>query len=621
MKKLVGFLAVTLVVLAVGAFLFQSKINDQINVKISELNNNGFIVKHEQSTNYIKTRAKGEIEISEPDKVFSYILSDIKNQEFKKALEVQYSFLDSNLKGSFFEGIKFDYDFIIGNFNGKVDSNLYLTNFSKKMMYNLAQDTENETSKWLLNFLKDRKLQVNINEKKEYKVIDIDTVIPDEVFIAIKGFKGNDKNLQIPLIKLSGVGVFEKEFVALNNLNVDFEINENKQSSKTSIGNIEYQLNDAFLNIKNLIMNSNYERNDKVINTQSEINFDEVVVKSYDKETMNLKNSSLKFNFNNLPAKNIEEVAQYFKDLNYDEYFQTLTQNGTTLHSSGNASNYVIANQKIFDTLKYDLSLSINKNGTIKDAKKVNDIFDNFTLTIDVDKQTAEQLKALSNLKEGSEIDFIDTADNLKRFEAVLKNDGIYVNNKKIVEEDELLLPSQEEAELFDDTPLQKIDSKSLTYTYKEIGDNLIKLDIKYNTNLKAISSGGISVSFPQLSDATRVVKKETKTFKDIEIYNSGSKIWNGALQKDMVSSYLLVEAWDNEWKNSEDEKEISLIIDVKDLDILEVYLRAGALNEKDKTQAASEIVPFGTESNFTEEYDQQGYPVIFIEITVFKNR
>ena len=47
-------------------------------------------------------------------------------------------------------------------------------------------------------------------------------------------------------------------------------------------------------------MNSNYERNDKVINTQSEINFDEVVVKSYDKETMNLKNSSLKFNFNNI---------------------------------------------------------------------------------------------------------------------------------------------------------------------------------------------------------------------------------------------------------------------------------------------------------------------------------
>ena len=82
-----------------------------------------------------------------------------------------------------------------------------------------------------------------------------------------------------------------------------------------------------------------------------------------------------------------------------------------------------------------------------------------------------------------------------------------------------------------------------------------------------------------------------------------------------------MVEAWDNEWKNSEDEKEISLIIDVKDLDILEVYLRAGALNEKDKTQAASEIIPFGAESNFTEEYDQQGYPVIFIEIPVFKNR
>ena len=56
------------------------------------------------------------------------------------------------------------------------------------------------------------------------------------------------------------------------------------------------------------------------------------------------------------------------------------------------------------------------------------------------------------------------------------------------------------------------------------------------------------------------------------------------------------------------------MIIDVKGLDVLEVYLRAGALNQKDKTQP--KIIPFVPLSG---EYDQQGYPVIFIEIPVFK--
>ena len=613
MKKLVGLILVALIAIAIGVFWFQSKINETINTKIDELNNNGFVVKHEQTTNYIKTSAKGEIEIIYPDKAISYILADIKKPELKKALEIQYNSLNSNDKSTFFEGIKFDYDFIFENFNGKFNSNIYLSTLSKKVMYNLSTDTENETSKWLLNFLKDKKIQVTINEKKEYKIADIDTVIPDAVFITIRGWSGNEKNSTISLFKLSGTDVAEKEFLLLNNLNIDFEMSENKESSKTKIGSIEFQEADNLLNIKNLVMNSTYEKNDKNINTQSEIAFDEVVAKAYNEETMNLKNSSLKMNVSNLPVKTIEEVAQYFKELKYDEYLKALVQNGTTIQSSGNALNYVINKQKIFDTLRFDLSLGLNKNGTILEAKKVNDILDNAKLTIDLDKQTAENLKALSNLKQGSEVDFIDTTDNLKRFEAILKNDGVYVNNKKILEEHELLLPNQEEEQVFDNTPIQKVDQKNLTYTHKMIDDNLLKLDIKYSTNLKVISSGGISVSFPQLDDNTRIIKHSTNSFKDINFYNAGSEIWNGGLQKDVPSTYLLVEGWDNEWKNKDDEKDMTLIIDVKDLDTLEINLRAGALNEKDATQTSSEIVPVDG------EYDQQDYPAIFIEIPIIR--
>ena len=371
MKKIVGLVSVVLIVLAAGAFWFQSKINETIASKINELNNSGFVVKHEQSTNYIKTSAKGEVEVNSSDKAISYILSDMKNLELKKALELQYNQLDSNTKANLFEGIKFDYDFVFENFNGKVNSNIYLTSLSKKVMYNLSADANDESAKWLLEFLKNKKLQVSINEKKEYKVADIDTVIPNEVFVTIKGWNGNEKNVSIPLFKISGVGLYEKEFLLLSGLNVDFDMTQNKESSKTTIGTIEFQQADELLNIKNLVMNSTYEKTDKSINTQSEIGFDEVIAKSYNQEALNLKKSTLKINVNNLPSKTFEEVAQYFKELKYEEYLKALSQNGTTFQSSGNALNYVVKGQNIFNTLRFDLSFGLNKNGSIMEAKNI----------------------------------------------------------------------------------------------------------------------------------------------------------------------------------------------------------------------------------------------------------
>lgn len=613
MKKIVGLVLVALLAIGAGVFWYQSKINEAITSKINELNSNGFAVKNEQSTNYIKTSAKGEIEIVNPDKAVSYILADLKREELKKALELQYNLLNSNDKSIFLEGVKLDYDFVFENFNGKFNSNIYLTNLSKKVMYNLSNETDNESSKWLLNFLKDKKLQVSINEKKEYKVADIDTVIPDGVFATIKGWSGNEKNLAISTFKISGTGVSEKEFLLLNNLNVDFDVTENKESSKTTIASIEFQADENFLNIKNLFMNSVYEKNDKLMNTQSEVGFDEVAVKVSNVDTINIKKSFFKFNLNNLPVKTVEEFTQYVKELKYDEYLKALSQNGTTIQSTGNASNYIIKGQKIFDTLKFDLSLGLNKNGTILDAKKVNDIVDNAKVTIDLDKETAQNAKALfAFMPNGAEVDFTDTSDNLKRIEAVLKNDGVYINNKKIVEESELVLPNNEE-QAIDNTPIQKINQKNLTYTYKMIDENLLKLDVKYNTSLKVVSSGGISVSFPQFIDASRIIKNESTSFKDINFYNAGTEIWNGGLQQNVVSSYLLAEGWDENWKNNEEQKSISLIIDVSGLSSLEVNLRAGALNEIDSLQSPSEIVPT------VGALDQQNYPVEIIEIPLFR--
>ncbi|MDD2292537.1 MAG: hypothetical protein PHV52_09730 [Aliarcobacter sp.] len=614
MKKIVGIVAVLLVIVVASVlFWFQSKINEGITSKIDELNTNGFMVKHEQSTNYIKTTAKGNIEVIDTDKVASYIFANIKNEELKKAFETQYNTLDSNEKGMLFEGIKFDYDFVLENLNGKINSNIYLTQLSKKTMYDLSLDADNQANKWLLDFLKNRNLQVNINEKKEYKVADIDTVIPNAVFMTIRGITGNEKNLAINSLKLSDANVSKKGFLLLDNLNIDYEVDSNKESSKTKINAIELQSEETIFNIKNLMVNSNYEEVGENINTQSEFSFDEVISKTNGIESVNLKNSYLKFNVNNFPIKKLDELAKNLTEQNYEEYFKSFAQSGITLQSTGNASNYMIGNQKIFETLKFDLALALNKNVSLDNIKKLNDVLESEKLTVDLDKQTAENVKTLLNLRQNSDINYVDLSDNLKRFETVLKTDGLYVNDKKVLDESELLFPNEEQV-IEDTTPIQKVEQKNLKYTYKMIDENLLKLDIKYKSNLKVVSSGGISISFPQLADKTRIIKNSTNSFKEINFYDAGTEIWNGGLERNVTSSYLLVEGWDDAWDNSV-EKDMSLVIDTNGLETLEIFIRAGALNEKDANQEASEIVPQSG------ELDQQNYPVEFLEIPLSRVR
>jgi hypothetical protein len=256
------------------------------------------------------------------------------------------------------------------------------------------------------------------------------------------------------------------------------------------------------------------------------------------------------------------------------------------------------------------------------EPKDVTDIFEDAKLTLDLDAPTAQNVKGLLDLKQNSNISFIDVDNNLKRFEAVLKNDGLYVNNQKILEKNELAIPAkdntfQEEVtteDASDDLTTKKVSQKSLTYNYKLLEGNLLELNIKYSPDMKVVSSGGISVSFPQFTDSKRIVKNTTKSFEEINFYNAGSQIWNGGLEQNIVSSYLLAEGWDNNWADGKD-KEITLIIDVKDLETLEIYLRAGALNEKDALEKPSEIVPLSG------ELDQQNYPVEILEIPIFRVR
>lgn len=613
MKKLVlGAVAILVAVIAV-VIGFKIKSDSLINAKIEELKNNGFVVKHQQSSNYLKTTGSGQIEVVYPDKVTTYLFSKIKNEEIKKTLEKQYSLLETVEKVEIFEGITFDYDFVINNLSFDANTNIYLSSLSKKAMYTLTQESTNiASSKWLLDFLKDKKLKVSIDKNANYKIADIDTVIPELMFLTIRGLEGNSKNMKLGLLKLSGTEKSDKDFFQLNDLNVDYNFDDKKEISNSTIKNIEFQDFDNSFNIKNILINSNTIKDEVNISGKSEIGFDEVNVKKYGEEVANLKKTTLNFTVDKLPIKKLDEITSYLEDENYKDYVKTLFQSGISVSSNGSATTYMIKGQKIFDTLKYDLSLGLNKNGSIEDAKNVKDIFETIKLVINLDNETAQNLKNLLNLKQpDSQVDFIDGENNLKKFEAELKTDGVYVNGKKVLEEKELELPKKKS---FDDSQYlgQNTNGKGVFYDYELIGDNLLKVTFRYVPDMSTITSGGISVSFPELKDATRIKKHTTNSFEKINFYNAGSEIWNGGLEKNIISSYLLVEGWDENWTDATIEKEFSLEIDVKDLDVLQINLRGGALNDTNNGEKASEIVPVDG------ELDQQNYPIQIADIEIY---
>jgi len=613
MKKLVlGAVAILVAVIAV-VIGFKIKSDSLINAKIEELKNNGFVVKHQQSSNYLKTTGSGQIEVVYPDKVTTYLFSKIKNEEIKKTLEKQYSLLETVEKVEIFEGITFDYDFVINNLSFDANTNIYLSSLSKKAMYTLTQESTNiASSKWLLDFLKDKKLKVSIDKNANYKIADIDTVIPELMFLTIRGLEGNSKNMKLGLLKLSGTEKSDKDFFQLNDLNVDYNFDDKKEISNSTIKNIEFQDFDNSFNIKNILINSNTIKDEVNISGKSEIGFDEVNVKKYGEEVANLKKTTLNFTVDKLPIKKLDEITSYLENENYKDYVKTLFQSGISVSSNGSATTYMIKGQKIFDTLKYDLSLGLNKNGSIEDAKNVKDIFETIKLVINLDNETAQNLKNLLNLKQpDSQVDFIDGENNLKKFEAELKTDGVYVNGKKVLEEKELELPKKKS---FDDSQYlgQNTNGKGVFYDYELIGDNLLKVTFRYVPDMSTITSGGISVSFPELKDATRIKKHTTNSFEKINFYDAGSEIWNGGLEKNIISSYLLVEGWDENWTDATIEKEFSLEIDVKDLDVLQINLRGGALNDTNNGEKASEIVPVDG------ELDQQNYPIQIADIEIY---
>lgn len=630
MKKIVlGLAALVAIVIAV-CFTLRSIANSKIEAKIEELKNNGFNVTYNKKDVLLKIEAEGKIEVAYAQKALDYVISLQEQGELKKSLEKAIKLFDKRDIDSALEGLSVDYDFKVNILNKKLDLNLYLTKLSNSLMQELLSNQDNKSTNTLENMLKNREFQVSIDENKNYKIKDINYVMPDGT-MTLRGMNGDIKTFNMDLLKLTSK---EDNFTfSFEGIKSFYEEKSNQAvDSKLDIAKIEIIDNSIDLNLKNTKISSFSKIVNDLIEGNSKISFDEFNLKQPNElgaaTQTSLKNSFIELSFNKVPFKKYEEFMDAYNSLEQDsdklatkskEFLDALSKAGIEIFLNGNSKNLNLQNKEWFKELDFKSKFALSKDLSSMKFEGIYDIFETINLDLKIDKESVDNVNKELKLDENNKIVLLDSEDKkFKVFKVELKPDGLYVNNTLSVTKEGLKFPENEidNSYMYDESGnYETEDDNRVFYNYKLLDKNTLRVEFKYKTALQKINSGGISVSFPQLKDGSKIKAKSSKNFASLDFYKAGDDLYSGMLGKNVKAEYLMVEGFDENWKDVNSEKTFTLDIDVTDFnDFLEINLRGYSSN----VEGEYELVP--TEKS-SQTQDQQSYFVKIADIDLLEEK
>jgi len=116
----------------------------------------------------------------------------------------------------------------------------------------------------------------------------------------------------------------------------------------------------------------------------------------------------------------------------------------------------------------------------------------------------------------------------------------------------------------------------------KKIASDKIELTVNAETNNGNLDKkGGLSLSFPQLTKKSDVIKKSRKGFSKLSVYSSNSSVYHFKKKKSIKSEYLLIEGETKKW-SSEKSKIVKILLKIpKESDTFIINLRATMVDDK----------------------------------------
>lgn len=611
-KLLIGF--VVLIVAGAIFFTINRSVDKAVNLKVEELNQNGFSITQNNSNLPMKIRKDGEIQVIDAIKALDFIVKNIEESQAKEVFVEFLNIFDSQSKQLALEGTKFDYDFSLNIFTKEMNADLYLKELSV-VLQNELENSEDEASKELLSILKQKAIHLKVDDKMNFTLDDI-AFSNSGSLISLRGINGDKNSLNIALFKI--IGANNESFV-LEDMKSYYKEIEKNIDTKFSVSNLSLESEFVKMGIKNILFDGSSKNINDKVSTKDKISFDEFSFISNDVQSLingsniiNVKNSEINFSLDNLPYKQYKELMKVIDSEDedifskaFDSFFEELVKSDVKVSSSGVSSSFSQNSEKIFEKLRYEANLSLNKNMKPALVSGLNDVFEKIDIKIDLDKVSADKL--ILPLKESLGLNYKDIAnDDLKRFEISLK-DGIYINDIKLLEEKDLKFTQQE-------SDFEYYDDENLTTSYDMIGENLLKITFGYKSSLNENSQKGLVVSFPQLKDKSRVVSTILGDLKEINVYEPNSELFTINPYESIKNSFLAIEAYDDTLSENS-LKEFSIILNIKDFqaEILEINFRAYSIGSTDPNGTINyEIVP-KIRTSFTK--DEQQYPVKISDI------
>ena len=480
-KLLIGF--VVLIVAGAIFFTINRSVDKAVNLKIEELNQNGFSITQNNSNLPMKIRKDGEIQVIDAIKALDFIVKNIEESQAKELFVEFLNIFDSQSKQLVLEGTKFDYDFSLNIFTKEMNADLYLKELSV-VLQNELENSEDEASKELLSILKQKAIHLKVDDKMNFTLDDI-AFSNSGSLISLRGINGDKNSLNIALFKI--IGANNESFV-LEDMKSYYKEIEKNIDTKFSVSNLSLDSEFVKMSIKNILFDGSSKNINDKVSTKDKISFDEFSFISNDVQSLingsiiiNVKNSEISFALDNLPYKQYKELMKVIDSEDedifskaFDSFFEELVKSDVKVSSSGVSSSFSQNSEKIFEKLRYEASLSLNKNMKPALVSGLNDIFEKIDIKIDLDKVSADKL--ILPLKESLGLNYKDIAnDDLKRFEISLK-DGIYINDIKLLEEKDLKFTQQE-------SDFEYYDDENLTTSYDMIGENLLKITFGYKSS------------------------------------------------------------------------------------------------------------------------------------------
>ncbi|MDX4058547.1 hypothetical protein Q6A77_07690, partial [Aliarcobacter skirrowii] len=286
MKKLSIYVALIFLAVVLLFFIVRNSIENRVDAKVKELNQNGFFVNINKNIGFLGFEAKGKIEIAYPYKAMVYTINQMSDGELKKQFQDYLELLPKDEIDVFVEGLTFDYDIVSNGFGTKYDLNLYLTKLPiRYMQHQNYFGLANALPTNMMQMLNNKEIRINIDQDGNFKLDDLTLTLKNSGLLNIRGVNGDKKTLNIPLFKVEKAyyGGYIDERLIIENMN--FSYFENKKSSKIDskifIENFTHKRYETILEFKNLKLDSYSKYLNDDLQIKSDLSFDTLSKKRY----------------------------------------------------------------------------------------------------------------------------------------------------------------------------------------------------------------------------------------------------------------------------------------------------------------------------------------------------